>query len=86
MCALFNVQADMNNIVIRYSSYSGLGGVSTMTDGKTGWGSIPKGESDKVRMTLLLKPGIKEELKRQAKEMGVSPSAYISVLVGSKGK
>ena len=57
-----------------------------MSEGKTGWQSIPKGDSDKVRMTLLLKPKIKEQLKKQAKEMGVSPSAYIAVIVGSKEK
>lgn len=55
-----------------------------MSEEKTGWATIPKGDSDKVRMTLLLKPEIKEKLKQQAKAMGVSPSAYIAVLVGSR--
>lgn len=42
--------------------------------------------TDKVRMTLLLKSEVKEELKKQAKELGVSPSAYVSVLVSERAK
>ena len=38
----------------------------------------------KKRMTLLLAPEVKDELKRQAREAGVSPSAYVSVLVSQQ--
>lgn len=40
--------------------------------------------SDKVRLTLNVAPSVKDELKRQAKDLGVSPSAYIAVLVGER--
>lgn len=40
--------------------------------------------SDKERLTLWLTPSIKDELKRQAKSVGVSASAYVSVLVSER--
>lgn len=42
------------------------------------------GETKKERMTLQLAPSIKEELKRQAAAAGVSPSAYIAVIVSER--
>lgn len=40
--------------------------------------------SDKVRLTLWVKPEIKEELKNQASKAGVSASAYVSVIVSER--
>ncbi len=42
------------------------------------------GESNKVRLTLAVTPAVKDELKRQARELGVSPSAYVAVIVGER--
>lgn len=39
---------------------------------------------DKKRMTLYLDERVKDELKKQAREHGVSASAYVSMLVMSK--
>lgn len=39
---------------------------------------------DKKRMTLYLDGRVKDELKKQAREHGVSASAYVSMLVMSK--
>ena len=39
------------------------------------------GESKKVRLTLWVDPLVKETLKRQASEAGVTASAYVSVIV-----
>lgn len=41
-------------------------------------------KSDKERLTLWVSPKIKDELKRQAREAGVSASAYVSVLVADR--
>lgn len=43
-------------------------------------------QSEKERLTLWVTPRVKEELKRQAKEVGVSASAYVSVLVGERSR
>lgn len=42
--------------------------------------------SDKVRLTLWLKPEIRDELKRRAKAAGVSASAYISVMMNERAE
>lgn len=41
---------------------------------------------DKVRLTLWVKPEIKEELKSQASKAGVSASAYVSVIVSERAE
>lgn len=47
---------------------------------------VAASSSDKERITLWVAPKVKEELKRQAREVGVSASAYVSVLVAERGK
>ena len=42
------------------------------------------GRSERVRLTLRLTPAVRDELKRQARLTGVSPSAYESVLVNER--
>lgn len=42
--------------------------------------------SDKKRLTLWVSPKVKEELKRQAHNAGVSASAYVAVLVAERSK
>ena len=42
------------------------------------------GRSERVRLTLRLTPAVRDELKRQARLTGVSPSAYVSVLVNER--
>lgn len=44
------------------------------------------GRGDKVRLTLWLEPRVKDALKEQASTLGVSSSAYVSVLVGERMK
>lgn len=39
---------------------------------------------EKERMTLWVNKAVKDELKKQAKESGVSASAYISMLVSER--
>lgn len=41
-------------------------------------------DDGKKRMTLYLDQHVKDELKRQAKDCGVSVSAYVSMIVMSK--
>lgn len=38
-------------------------------------------ENEKSRLTLWMAKNVKDELKRQAKNSGVSPSAYLSMII-----
>lgn len=49
---------------------------------KAGFDAIGRGE--KVRLTLWLEPNVRDALKAQAASLGVSASAYVSVLVGER--
>lgn len=51
---------------------------------KAGFETIGRGE--KVRLTLWLEPSVRDALKAQAASLGVSASAYVSVLVGERIK
>lgn len=42
------------------------------------------GRGEKVRLTLWIEPRVKDALKEQAASLGVSASAYVSVLVGER--
>ncbi len=55
-----------------------------MMDKKPDYSSM--GDSGKVRLTLLVSPAVKDALKKQAAEAGVSASAYVSVLAMEREK
>ena len=63
---------------------AGLAGMGATMVEKAGFDAIGRGE--KVRLTLWLEPSVRDSLKAQAASLGVSASAYVSVLVGERMK
>lgn len=64
--------------------YACLAEIGAVMAEKVGFEAIGRGE--KVRLTLWLEPNVRDALKAQAASLGVSASAYVSVLVGERMK
>lgn len=52
-----------------------------MADSERNWAGMGDPNPDKERLTLRLKPEVKERLKARASQLGLSPSAYVTALL-----